>query len=88
MGHRSLHGRIRVDIDQIAVGNDADHILSIDDNQMVDVVAAEQLPSRGGGVGRADGANLLVHDVSYSHAQQCKSAIRRCPRSRVVGFCG
>jgi len=41
--HRLTHRRIRADIHQIAVGDEANDVLSIDHDEVVDVIAAEHL---------------------------------------------
>ena len=68
MGHDALHLRISsVHIQEVAVGNDADDLLRLENDQMVDVVAPEELFGERYRRGRKNRADLLAHDVVNSH---------------------
>lgn len=75
-GHGVAHQSVVARIEQIAIGDQADHVLPLHDDQMMDVVSPEHLLGQRHGIARFDGSHLLAHYVSHSHGHNL------CPGGR------
>ena len=68
-------GAVAAQIDEIAIGDEADHVVFLLDHyQMMNVVPPEELLRQRRRLGRFDGADFLAHHVFDSHGYSIYAA--------------